>query len=343
MQHFQNNSISTHFAIEALKSAKRMGIDLSGLLQEAELDPKRLSNPKFRLTPAQFGTLIRLVWERGDDEFMGCAEQPARHGTFSLFAREALRADSLDQVYRHLCRFYRLVNNSLELTYIVGETEASLSMTMRRPALDADHLLRDFLMLLWHRFPSWLIGQRIPLIKVEMQGPKPEHADEYRLIFPCPVTYNAHCNRMIFDRTTLKAPIVQNLEGLKDHLRHAPLQWFTRQEYLPVFTRRVKDYMNIDTLQASDHPNEMNTIAIKLNMTTRTLRRKLNDEGTSFQEIKDEVRRDAAIHKLNQSRATVQAIAQQLGFSETAAFTRAFKRWTGQTPREFRKGVITTV
>ncbi|CAI8248416.1 MAG: HTH-type transcriptional regulator VirS [Marinobacterium sp. xm-d-530] len=83
----------------------------------------------------------------------------------------------------------------------------------------------------------------------------------------------------------------------------------------------------------------MESVANKLNITTRTLRRKLADEGTRFQDIKDSVRRDHAIHLLNQSALSIQSIASQLGYSETAAFIRAFTKWTGQTPKVFRTGV----
>lgn len=331
---FENNSISAHYALGMLTSASRLGIDIDQLLRDADVDPNLLGNPKLRLTPKQFGTLARLTWQRGDDEFMGCGERPARYGTFSLFAREATRAESLHDVYRHLRRFYRLVNESISIELDTKEQHAVLSMTLAKPDLDSDHILRDFLMLLWHRFPSWLIGRRIPLQQVQMTGARPPHADEYRLLFPSPVSYGATANRLIFDLETLDAPIIQNLDTLREHLKTAPLQWFTRQEHVPVYTRRVRDLL----ARQESHDLDMEEVAAQLNMTIRTLRRKLVDEGTRFQNIKDELRRDNAVHLLNQSSLSVQAIAIRLGFSETAAFTRSFKKWTGQTPRDFRQG-----
>lgn len=331
---YENNSISTHFALATLKAATRMGVDLGELLAEVELNPKLLTNPKFRLTPAQFGSLARLTWERGDDEFMGCTQRPAKYGTFSLYAREAIRASNLYEAYQHLCRFYRLVNDSIQLRIEISEETATLAMRQTKPELDSEYILRDFLLLLWHRFPSWLIGKQIPLFKVEMQGEMPEHAAEYRLMFPCPVSYGSEENRLIFDASVLQEPIIQDLGTLKEHLRNAPLQWFTRQEYVPIFTRRVRELIESPESNEAD----MESIANTLNITTRTLRRKLADEGTRFQDIKDSVRRDHAIHLLNQSALSIQSIASQLGYSETAAFIRAFTKWTGQTPKAFRTG-----
>lgn len=332
---YENNSISTHFALATMKAATRMGIDLGELLKEVELNPALLTNPKFRLTPAQFGALARLTWEKGDDEFMGCTQRPAKYGTFSLYAREAIRAPNLFEAYRHLCRFYRLVNDSIKLSIKVEGEIAALSMHQSKPELDSEFILRDFLLLLWHRFPSWLIGKKIPLHRVEMQGDMPEHAAEYRLMFPCPVSYGSKENRLIFDANVLHEPIIQDIGTLKEHLRNAPLQWFTRQEYVPIFTRRVRALIEAP----NTHHADMETIANQLSITTRTLRRKLADEGSRFQDIKDTVRRDHAIHLLNQSALPIQSIATQLGYSETAAFIRAFKKWTGQTPKAFRTGV----
>jgi AraC-like DNA-binding protein len=72
-------------------------------------------------------------------------------------------------------------------------------------------------------------------------------------------------------------------------------------------------------------------------MTSRTLRRKLTDEGTHFQDIKDGLRRDTAIHLLSQPSLPVSGIARELGFSEPSAFTRAFRHWTGVSPSSYRK------
>ncbi|MNZ95940.1 HTH-type transcriptional regulator VirS [compost metagenome] len=81
----------------------------------------------------------------------------------------------------------------------------------------------------------------------------------------------------------------------------------------------------------------MEEIAEEMHMTSRTLRRKLSDEGTSFQELKDGVRCDAAIHYLSQPAIPISQISRQLGFSEPAAFTRAFKQWTGISPGLYRR------
>ena len=81
-------------------------------------------------------------------------------------------------------------------------------------------------------------------------------------------------------------------------------------------------------------------IAVSVNVSERTLRRKLTEEGTSFQEIKDKLRKNMAIYYLSQPDIPISTITNKLGFSEPAAFTRAFKQWTGQTPSLYRENTL---
>src|SRR5690606_32132358 len=82
---------------------------------------------------------------------------------------------------------------------------------------------------------------------------------------------------------------------------------------------------------------DFNAFARALHMAPSTLRRRLEDEGQSFQAIKDELRRDLAIHYLCHTSKSVMDISSELGFSESSAFHRAFKKWTGAGPGEYRQ------
>jgi AraC-like DNA-binding protein len=80
-------------------------------------------------------------------------------------------------------------------------------------------------------------------------------------------------------------------------------------------------------------------LAVDLNIAPATLRRRLHEEGASYQGIKDQLRRDLAISYLSDSDRNVMDIALELGFSERSAFHRAFRKWTGASPGEFRRGL----
>jgi AraC-like DNA-binding protein len=304
----KRSSISIHFARVLMRAADRLCLDDVALLNDAGINRQMLDNPHLRITPSQFSRLMQAVWRLADDEFLGLGSQRCRRGVFALMAKLVIHSHSLHSVYYKLSNFYNVTNDSLHLELNVVGDEAIFSMTLSDPSLDPDFLLRGFLLLLWHRFPSWLIGQRIPLKYVGFDHPEPEHWAEYRLMFPAPVRFDQAVTCLVFDAGILAAPLVQTPETLGRHLE------------------RSDDLTNAT----------LGSAAIELHMTERTLRRKLLAEGSQFQKLKDGVRRDTAIHYLSQTSMPISQISQALGFSEASAFTRAFRQWTGELPKTYR-------
>jgi len=331
-----SHSVSVHFANAVLDAARQLGLNLEPILQSARLNQPLLDNPQSRITSQQFSQLMRSVWEQSDDEFLGLTTQPSKYGVFRLFADGAIQEQNLHRVYKHLCRFYILVNQSISLSLYISKGQVELRMRQVQPEIDRNLLFRDFFLLLWHRFPGWLIGKSIPLQQVKMRGAEPAHAAEYRFMFPCPITYGHDYDAFVFSEEELVNPVTQRAENLREHFKQAPLNWFTRQEFTPVYTRRVMDYL----AEYREHEASMQDIADSVNVSERTLRRKLTEEGTSFQEIKDKLRKNMAIYYLSQPDIPISTITNKLGFSEPAAFTRAFKQWTGQTPTLYRENTL---
>ena len=331
-----SHSVSVHFANAVLDAARQLGLNLAPILHSARLNQPLLDNPQSRITSQQFSQLMRSVWEQSDDEFLGLTTQPSKYGVFRLFADGAIQEQNLHRVYKHLCRFYSLVNQSISLSLYISKGQVELRMRQVQPEIDRNLLFRDFFLLLWHRFPGWLIGKSIPLQQVKMRGAEPAHAAEYRFMFPCPITYGHDYDAFVFSEEELVNPVTQRAENLREHFKQAPLNWFTRQEFTPVYTRRVMDYL----AEYREHEASMQDIADSVNVSERTLRRKLTEEGTSFQEIKDKLRKNMAIYYLSQPDIPISTITNKLGFSEPAAFTRAFKQWTGQTPTLYRENTL---
>ena len=326
-------SISIHFARMLMNAGHRLQLDEAELLKEAGLNQRMLDNAHLRITPDQFSRLMRAVWRLADDEFLGMGSQRCPQGVFAIMAKQVIHSHNLHSVYYKLSHFYNVINDSLHLSLDIVGDEAFFSMALKDPAKDQDYLLRGFLLLLWHRFPSWLIGQRIPLKHVAFDHPAPKHLTEYRLMFPCPAKFDQAVTCLVFDAAILTAPLVQTPETLGHHLKRAPFDWFTRPAYYPVYTRRVLDH-----LERSEDLAEttIQSAALELHLTERTLRRKLAAEGSQFQRLKDGVRRDMAIHYLSQTSMSISLISQMLGFSEPSAFTRAFRQWTGELPKNYR-------
>lgn len=328
-----HHSVSIHFARTLIATAKRNGLDHLPLLRAAGLNEKVLENLNLRITPDQLSRLMQEIWQQSDDEFMYMGSHPSRHGVFTLMAKQAVHCHNLHAVLRHIAHFYNLVTEAVSFEIKESREEIHFCIRLNKPDKDPDYTLREFLLLLWHRFPGWLIGQRIPLKHVSVDFPKPAHCAEYPLMYPCSVIYDQPECSLTFDRAMLAEPVIQTPRTLSAYLQRAPLDWFKRQAYFQAYTRRVMDLLESEQERGL---SSMDLIAQKLHLTSRTLHRKLAEEGTTFQKLKDDIRRDEAIHFLSQRSLTIAEISRQLGFSEPTAFTRAFRKWTGINPSFYR-------
>ena len=130
-------------------------------------------------------------------------------------------------------------------------------------------------------------------------------------------------------------PVVQNEASLRHFLRHPVLIMLTQNYRSSSWTSRVRHIIGRRLL---DIP-ELNDVAADLEIHPQTLRRRLSGEGTTFKDIKNQVRRDTALHFLGKQGLSIEDIAHRSGFSESSAFIRAFKGWTGVTPYSYRKGL----
>jgi AraC-like DNA-binding protein len=131
---------------------------------------------------------------------------------------------------------------------------------------------------------------------------------------------------------------VQNERSVKEFLRTAPESILVKYKNGSSLSARIR--RRLRQLLPGEVP-DFDRLAGELNMTSATMRRRLHEEGASYQGIKDQLRRDLAIGYLSHSDRSVTDIALELGFSERSAFHRAFRKWTGAAPGEFRRGMQT--
>lgn len=191
-------------------------------------------------------------------------------------------------------------------------------------------------MVIWHRFPSWLIGEPINLRSVEFSFARPDHESELNVMFPAAISYRQNSNRLIFDRRYLSKPITRTRSEIQQFVRRSPYDIMTipgRQQTLESQIERLLAPHGADRMANIT----LHDVAEQLFMSPQTIQRRLSDSGTSFNTIKENWRRERAIKLLQNSQLSIEAISERLGFSEARSFTRAFKTWTGLSPRKYRQ------
>jgi AraC-like DNA-binding protein len=190
--------------------------------------------------------------------------------------------------------------------------------------------------MLVHGVACWLVGRRIPILRAHFSYPEPPHGAEYRLMYCTDLSFGMPATCIVFEADYLDLPVVQDERTVKEFLRTAPENILVKYKNGSSLGARIR--RRLRQLLPAEVP-DFDALAAELNMTTATLRRRLHEEGTSYQGIKDQLRRDLAISYLSHSGRSVMDIALELGFSERSAFHRAFRKWTGASPGEFRRGL----
>ncbi|MFI8262943.1 AraC family transcriptional regulator [Streptomyces sp. NPDC085665] len=327
-------TITVHHVRALLAGAARGGIDTVPLLQEAQIPPLLLGDDRARITPAQFARLFRALYRTTQDEFLGLSGVPSRPGTFAMMCHASLGCRDLGAAVERAATFYGLFPGGPELGLEVVGTEARF--TVRNDfARDEERFLTECVLAIWHRLSSWLVGRRIPLAYAAFAYPAPPHEAEYEILFDCPVRFGSQRTGAAFGAHWLAAPLVRDEAELDAMLRRAPFDLLSRPEYGTTVAEQVRRAL-AGQLRTSPRLPALGEVAARLAVSPATLRRRLQQEGTSFQQLKDHVRRDAAIAGLAESGEPIAELAARLGFSQDTAFHRAFRRWTGTTPGAYR-------
>jgi AraC-like DNA-binding protein len=184
-----------------------------------------------------------------------------------------------------------------------------------------------------HGLLSWLAGHEVPVKGVDFAFERPEFDQDYAIIFPAPLRFDQPATSISFDPHMLGAVEPRTTADLDLFLQNAPRDWIFTSSREHTQSLRVRTYLS----QTEWGKATLGDAARAMNMTPRTLIRRLDADGTSFQSIKDALRRDIAIRDLQAGRKSIEAIALDVGFSSAANFHRAFLRWTGSTPRSYRR------
>ncbi|MCX5377812.1 AraC family transcriptional regulator [Streptomyces sp. NBC_00091] len=336
-------TITVHHVRAVLAGARRGGFDLVPLLQEAQIPPLLLGDDRARITPAQFARLFRALYRTTQDEFLGLSAVPSRPGTFAMMCHACLGCRDLGAAVERAAVFYGLFPGGPELALETGGGQARFTVRndFERDEVGAPpsgswgSFLTECVLAIWHRLSSWLVGRRIPLAHASFAYPPPPHEGEYGTLFDCPVRFGAERTEAVFDAHWLTAPLVRDDAALDAMLRRAPFDLLSRPEYGTTVAEQVRRTLT-RRLRGAPRLPELGEVAAGLAVSPATLRRRLHQEGTSFQQLKDHVRRDAAIAGLAESGEPIAELAARLGFSEDTAFHRAFRRWTGTTPGAYR-------
>ena len=346
------HSIPAKYARLLLKVAAENGHSVETIVENIgfSFNPMELSQDQQLeqdISALDFSRLYSLVSSLLKDECFGIAGIKVPMGTFRMFCYSVIHSPSLRIALKRSIDFYGMlyeakgIKVSRESPYYLsddGEFSTLVHRNHRYEGLNNMDLQKQLsiinYMSMWHRFCCWLTGTYIPIKEVNVTGPEILSNSGYRFYFDCPIHFNMGENSFTFKAHFLDAPLVHTEESLHRFLRTAPLELFTITNEDESIIKKIRSLIGSNFTRKIPSFDE---VAEMLNISSRTLRRRLEKEGTSYQRVKDDCRRDAAIDYLARSEMSINSVASLMGFDEPSAFHRSFKKWTGITPGEFRK------
>lgn len=325
-------SVSMHFVRAVLRHARAAGVDTQSLLRRQRIPPRLLLEPQARISVQQFADLQTSTMQAMGDESLGYGRNVMRLGTWEMMCHAVITSHTLGQALRRYCRFFRIIDDALPLVLSDNGDEARVTF---RNAPHSDGYFSELSLLNTHRFLCWLVQEELPLRGVRFRHPRTLANTEYRIMFlGNPVSFEEPESELLLATSLLSRPVAQTPETLRRYLRHPTLVMLTTS-YDFSWTARVREQLRRDLA----HMPELKDVAAAVELHPQTLRRRLAAEGTTFKQIKSDMRRDTALHFLGKRSLSVEEVAHRAGFSEASAFIRAFKVWTGLTPYAYRKGL----
>ena len=286
------------------------------------------------VTAQQYTALFRLLIDRLDDEAVAFLSRPLRRGSFALVLRSTLGAPSLEAALRRLIRSFWLLQDDVVLVRVREGPLAGLALHLTEAAASrSQNFLHELLLRVSWLLTAWLHGGHLAPRGFDFAFEEPSYAADYARIFPGTLRFGQGRSAFWFDAAALAAPMRRDEHALKTFLAAAPGNVIVPR----LAEQAVGDRVRALLQHARPAWPDLATAARSLHVSASTLQRRLAAEGTSFRTVKDELRRDLAIVRLNTSAAPLAALSEELGFADSAAFQRAFKAWTGRAPGSFRR------
>lgn len=337
-----NEAVPMEFTRALLQQARAHDRDVDQMLRDANFpfDPLRQHAQTAFVSREQYSRLCMQLFQQLGDESGGAmpdAQTPV--GTTRMIALSMLNSASFEVALRRAIEFNACCRVRLgakvvnELVIDEERKEATLTYLSEDDQSENQHSVLCSLAM-WMRFCGWLIGQHIDITSASCAGSQPEFLAGIRHFFPCPVSYDQPINAISFSARHLDAELIRSEAQLESFLKLAPYHIVIEPMASTLsITHRIREILGDDFRDEMPSFEELTDL---LNMSARTLRRRLEREGTSYQRIKDNARRDVAISLLSRDGLTVSEVAEQVGFSDPSAFHRSFKKWTGQSPGSYR-------
>ncbi len=321
-------------AILLARTLQKYGCDVADVFARAGLDPAPAQPLDTRYPVSKLQVVWRLAVQYTGDPCFGLSvaeemQPQALHGLGFAW----LTSDTLSDAVKRLIRYHRVISTVADYRLRNLGAVVELCVDMDGHAVPIHPVSIDAALAIIVRMCRLALQVPFEPVRVALKREKPSCADRFGAFFQCPVDFAAPVNAVYLDAGLLEQRLPSadpELARANDRVVIDYLNRFDRETLSMQVRARLID------LLPSGQPTQTQ-VANALHMSVRNLQRRLQGEGSSFKQLLEETRRELAAVYIRQTHRSIGEITYLLGFSEPSNFTRAFRRWTGRTPKGFRQ------
>lgn len=320
-----------------LEGARRQGIDVRQLLLDSGLSADLLDPPFGRVSFEEFSRLSRNLIRSLQDETYGLFDVPQSRGMSELLVLALLHRATVEEALERLAALSNRRRNGLH--HQVNVSGNACEYIVRWDLEDPPHINEFAIesLLLWrHRLLCWLSGTRIDVKLLRVPHSEPPWAGDYCQLYPhAKVLHRQPHASITFDRMYLACPLIREERELTEILGMAFSTLPPAQRKLQGLPLQVRDVV-FACLRDEHRSPSLREVSQQLKVKQHSLHRLLKKDGITFKEVAAAARQEYAMILLRQPGMSIEEIAENLGYLEVSSFSRAFKEWTGLTPRSYR-------
>lgn len=329
-------SIDTKWLSMVLQGAQSQGLDCTSTLLEHGISGLSVKQQSSRVPLDAFAAFSVHSMQTLNDEYLGLAAKAQPVGSFAMMARSAISARTLGRSLKRTANFWNLFENSYTHNVSIDGDTCEYSLTRHTDYKPLNDYLVSAILSSVHRFHCWIGGQFLSLEQVCLDHKKPSIHKEYApLYYGAPISFGHNKASIRFPARYIDTAISQTPETLDEYLKHTNLSLLYQPKNYRVISDQVRQWLERNIKQGN-YRATLREASEHFQLSQQVLHRRLMAENLSFKEIKMQTRRDIAIKLLFEGERKIEDIAILVGFSEPSAFIRAFKSWTGKTPRNYR-------
>jgi AraC-like DNA-binding protein len=327
-------SLSIMLLNALVEGVEPAGLASHDLLRAAGIDPHRLEDIDGRLDRAEYDRAQTAALDLTGDQALGLhMGERVSIRPFDVIADLASHAPTLRDAFQGFVRFHRIVCDGPDTAVYERDGVATVHYQFPRSTLCCNRLRAEFAMVGFLRMVRHFAGPATIARAVYFEHPAPDYRDEYARIFGGAERFEHDFTGIEFEGELLdrtRQPQNDELYTVLESLAERKLSRVTREGG---HAERLRDFLTSNAL--GDRP-QMDVVARSLGISVRSLRRRLDEEGVSYTTLLNEARATVAKRMLDDPRRSIYETAYAMGFSDPSAFHRAFKRWTGMTPTQYR-------